>query len=61
ARGLGTLWGRVVEGGRKSWVMARGPETLWGRVVEGGRKSWVVVGRQENREKWCYRNSGKKG
>nr|GEV71549.1 hypothetical protein [Tanacetum cinerariifolium] len=32
-----------------------------GGVVEGSGKSWVVVGRQEKRGGWCYRNGGNLG
>nr|GEW03713.1 hypothetical protein [Tanacetum cinerariifolium] len=37
------------------------PGFLWGKVVEGSGKSWVVVGRQEKRGEWSYRNGGKVG
>nr|GEY57626.1 hypothetical protein [Tanacetum cinerariifolium] len=38
ARGPGTLWGRVVEGGRKSWVVVGRQENRESGVAELGGK-----------------------
>nr|GEZ95661.1 hypothetical protein [Tanacetum cinerariifolium] len=39
----------------------KGCWVCWGMMVEGSGKSWVMVGRQEKKGEWCYRNGENSG